>query len=163
MINSLFNPVAWGSPIGLGIFLVCLGLFLYLLSLADKNKKKWKLYDFFKATFFNLFYFFYFVKDEELEQLALIAIIAGLLLLLIIMPKYEPVDAHYLFDDDNHAFLEGTIMKNSYGESGWTFLELRSCRTFDAFFEGEITHEVGNTIHVQGAYFNDAFSIKEFK
>lgn len=35
----LFNPAAWGSPVGLGIFFICLGIFIYLLSLADKNKK----------------------------------------------------------------------------------------------------------------------------
>jgi hypothetical protein len=40
MLDSLFTPAAWGSPIGLGIFLVCLGLFIYLLSLADRTKKK---------------------------------------------------------------------------------------------------------------------------
>ena len=42
MIHNLFSPAAWGSPIGLGFFLVCLGLFIYLLSLADKNKPKKK-------------------------------------------------------------------------------------------------------------------------
>ena len=47
MIGTLFDPAAWGSPIGLGMFLVFLGLFLaglgvyeYLHSLADKNKKR---------------------------------------------------------------------------------------------------------------------------
>jgi len=39
MVSELFNPAAWGSPIGLGLFLALLGLFTYLLSLADKNKK----------------------------------------------------------------------------------------------------------------------------
>jgi hypothetical protein len=39
MIRELFNPVAWGSPIGLGIFLVCIGLMVYLMSLACRNKK----------------------------------------------------------------------------------------------------------------------------
>ena len=41
MIESVSSPAAWGSPIGVGIFLLCLGLFIYLLSLAEKNKKKW--------------------------------------------------------------------------------------------------------------------------
>jgi hypothetical protein len=40
MIDALFNPAAWGSPVGLGIFLVCLGIFIYLLSLADRKKRK---------------------------------------------------------------------------------------------------------------------------
>lgn len=39
-MNELFNPAAWGSPVGVGLFLVLLGLFIYLLSLADKNKRK---------------------------------------------------------------------------------------------------------------------------
>lgn len=38
-MEAMFSPVNWGTPVGLGIFLVCLGLFIYLLSLADKNKK----------------------------------------------------------------------------------------------------------------------------
>ena len=37
-MNALLTPVAWGSPLGVGIFLICLGIFIYLLSLADKNK-----------------------------------------------------------------------------------------------------------------------------
>ena len=40
MIDTIFTPAAWGSPIGLGIFLVCLGVFIYLLRLADKKRKK---------------------------------------------------------------------------------------------------------------------------
>ncbi len=40
MIDALLSPMAWGSPLGVGIFLICLGFFIYLLSLADKNKKK---------------------------------------------------------------------------------------------------------------------------
>jgi len=29
----------WGSPIGTGIFLLCLGVFIYLLSKADTMKR----------------------------------------------------------------------------------------------------------------------------
>jgi hypothetical protein len=29
----------WGSPIGIGIFLLCLGGMIYLLSQADRGKK----------------------------------------------------------------------------------------------------------------------------
>lgn len=39
MMTQLFSPIAWGSPLGVGLFLICLGLFIYLLSLADKNGK----------------------------------------------------------------------------------------------------------------------------
>ena len=42
MFDGLFNPAAWGSPGGIGIFLVCLGLMMYLMSLADKKKKRKK-------------------------------------------------------------------------------------------------------------------------
>ena len=42
MLDAMFNPAAWGSPAGIGIFLVCLGIFIYLLSLAERKKKKWK-------------------------------------------------------------------------------------------------------------------------
>lgn len=37
-MEALFNPIAWGSPVGLGFFLVCLGAFLFLLSRADRKK-----------------------------------------------------------------------------------------------------------------------------
>lgn len=40
MFEALLSPAAWGSPLGVGIFLICLGLFIYLLSLADKKKKR---------------------------------------------------------------------------------------------------------------------------
>lgn len=39
-MEQLFSPAAWSSPAGIGIFLLMLGGFIYLLSLADKNKKK---------------------------------------------------------------------------------------------------------------------------
>lgn len=42
MIEALFSPANWGSPLGVGLFLVCLGIFIYLLSLADRNKKSKK-------------------------------------------------------------------------------------------------------------------------
>ena len=34
----------WGSPIGLGIFLVCLGGMIYLLSKADEISKRTKAF-----------------------------------------------------------------------------------------------------------------------
>jgi len=39
-VEAIFSPTNWGSPVGLGIFFVCLGIFIYLLSLADKNRKE---------------------------------------------------------------------------------------------------------------------------
>lgn len=39
MIETLLSPTAWGSPLGVGFFLVCLGTFIFLLSKADKRKK----------------------------------------------------------------------------------------------------------------------------
>jgi hypothetical protein len=42
-MSALFSPIAWGSPGGVGFFLVCLGIFLYLLGRTggknDKNNK----------------------------------------------------------------------------------------------------------------------------
>ena len=37
--------LGWGSPIGVGIFLLCLGGMIYLLSKADAENKRvrWKL------------------------------------------------------------------------------------------------------------------------
>ena len=34
----------WGSPIGLGIFLVCLGGMIYLISKADEISKRTKAF-----------------------------------------------------------------------------------------------------------------------
>lgn len=39
-MEALFNPMAWGSPLGLGIFLICLGIFIFLVSVVDKKNKK---------------------------------------------------------------------------------------------------------------------------
>jgi hypothetical protein len=41
-MEALLSPAAWGSPVGLGIFMALLGVFIYLLSLADKNKRNRK-------------------------------------------------------------------------------------------------------------------------
>jgi hypothetical protein len=38
-MDNLFLLLGWGSPIGTGFFLVCLGLFIFLLSKSDKKNK----------------------------------------------------------------------------------------------------------------------------
>lgn len=37
-MDSLFLIFGWGSPVGIGIFLVCLGTMIYLLSKAGPKK-----------------------------------------------------------------------------------------------------------------------------
>jgi len=39
-MESLLLVLGWGSPIGIGIFLVCLGGMLYLLTKADAESKR---------------------------------------------------------------------------------------------------------------------------
>jgi len=104
------------------------------------------------------------VKDNELERIALIATIIGLILILIMMPKYEPVDAHYLTNDDNNAYLEGTIVKKSYNdETGWSYLEINTCKNTKSFYNGEIPLQEKEKIHIQGTYQNNVFNIKKYK
>jgi formate-dependent nitrite reductase membrane component NrfD len=40
--ESLWLSLYWGSPIGTGIFLICLGGMLYLLAKADEISKRTK-------------------------------------------------------------------------------------------------------------------------
>ena len=103
------------------------------------------------------------MDDLILERLALIAIIIGLLILLFLMP-YEFIDAHYLFEDDNNAFLEGEVKRITYNdESDWSAVEILSCREFTGFFEGKIEKNVGDNIFVKGSYFDDSFNINEYE
>jgi len=37
--TSLYLSLGWSSPIGIGIFLFCLGSMIYLISKADTEKK----------------------------------------------------------------------------------------------------------------------------
>lgn len=39
-MEYVFGVEAWTSPVGVGFFLVCLGLFIYLLASSDKSSKK---------------------------------------------------------------------------------------------------------------------------
>jgi hypothetical protein len=39
-MESLWLALYWGSPIGLGIFLVCLAGMIYLLTKADVERKR---------------------------------------------------------------------------------------------------------------------------
>jgi hypothetical protein len=41
-MDSLWLSLYWGSPIGTGIFLVCLGAMIYLLTKADEIRKRLK-------------------------------------------------------------------------------------------------------------------------
>ena len=50
-MGDLWLVLHWGSPIGIGIFLVCLGAMIYLISKADEISKRTKA----------------FVKEKELD------------------------------------------------------------------------------------------------
>lgn len=39
-MESWFLMLGWGSPIGIGIFLLCLGGMIYLLTKADAESKR---------------------------------------------------------------------------------------------------------------------------
>ena len=43
-MDSLWLALHWGSPIGTGIFLVCLGAMIYLISKADEKSKHTKAF-----------------------------------------------------------------------------------------------------------------------
>ena len=104
------------------------------------------------------------MQEEELERLALLAIIAGLLLVLVIMPKYEYKDAHHLTENDNKAYLEGTINTKRYSEeTGWSIIEITTTKTTTSFYKGEINKKEGDTIHIKGSYHEGTFTIKEYK
>ena len=44
MAGDLFLVLGWGSPIGIGIFLVLLGTMIFLISKADKISKHTKAF-----------------------------------------------------------------------------------------------------------------------
>ena len=41
-MDTLFLILGWSGPIGIGVFLVCLGAMIYLLSKADEISKRTK-------------------------------------------------------------------------------------------------------------------------
>ena len=43
-MDTLWLALHWGSPIGIGVFLVCLGAMIYLLSRADEVSKHTKAF-----------------------------------------------------------------------------------------------------------------------
>ena len=43
-MDNLWLVLHWGSPIGIGIFLVCLGGMVYLLAKADEKSKHTKAF-----------------------------------------------------------------------------------------------------------------------
>jgi hypothetical protein len=42
MADTLFLALTWAGPIGIGIFLVCLGTMIYLIARADEINKRTK-------------------------------------------------------------------------------------------------------------------------
>ena len=40
--GDLFLVLGWGAPIGIGVFLVCLGAMIYMLAKADETSKRTK-------------------------------------------------------------------------------------------------------------------------
>ena len=45
MAGDLFMVLGWGSPIGIGIFLVLLGSMIFLLAKADEKSKHTKAFE----------------------------------------------------------------------------------------------------------------------
>jgi heme/copper-type cytochrome/quinol oxidase subunit 2 len=43
-MDNLWLVFSWGSPIGVGIFLVCLGAMIYVLTKADEKSKQAKAF-----------------------------------------------------------------------------------------------------------------------
>ena len=41
-MEDLFVIIGWGAPVGIGIFLVCLGTMIWLLAKADEISKRTK-------------------------------------------------------------------------------------------------------------------------
>jgi hypothetical protein len=41
-MEDLFLIIGWGAPVGIGIFLVCLGTMIWLLAKADEISKRTK-------------------------------------------------------------------------------------------------------------------------
>jgi hypothetical protein len=39
-MNDIYSVLGWGSPIGIGLFLLLLGGFIFLLSKASNKKKQ---------------------------------------------------------------------------------------------------------------------------
>lgn len=102
------------------------------------------------------------MNDNSLEILALIAIIFGLIIAFFFVLDYEPTDGFFLNKDDSNIYFSGEVIKKSYNfESGYTFLELNACRTFNAFYEGEIGN--GSKISFSGEYNEGVFSIKQIR
>ena len=99
------------------------------------------------------------MNDETLEVISLLTIMFGLVIAFFFVLDYEPVDAFYLNSDDSNAYFSGEIMRKSFNnESGYSHLEIKGCRTFDAFYEGVIETE-GN-ISFSGELREGKFTIK---
>jgi hypothetical protein len=41
-MDDLFMVLGWGSPVGIGVFLVLLGLMIFLIAKADETSKRVK-------------------------------------------------------------------------------------------------------------------------
>jgi len=104
------------------------------------------------------------MNDEILERIALITIILGLILGYILMLDFKPKDAHYLNKEDKNAYLEGTITKKRYNnESGWSMLEIKTCKNTTSFYKGTIQKKEQDKIYIQGTYDGNTFSINKYK
>ncbi len=42
MAGDWFLVLGWGAPIGIGIFLICLGIMIYMIARADEISKRIK-------------------------------------------------------------------------------------------------------------------------
>ena len=38
MIEQLLSPASWGSPLGVGVFMICLGIFFFFTGIGNRKE-----------------------------------------------------------------------------------------------------------------------------
>ena len=59
-----------------------------------------------------------------------------------------------------NAYVNKVYFNNN---SGWSYLELNGCRTFDAFYNGDLSSFSFSNISVKGSFIDNVFSIASYE
>jgi hypothetical protein len=103
------------------------------------------------------------ISDSLLEIVSLGLIIIGILLCFLFVLDNNPADAFFLVEDDQNAYLKGTVVKTSYNSNtDSTYLKISSCRIFNSYYNGDVSSLQGDVL-IKGTYFEGAFNIEHIE
>jgi len=99
------------------------------------------------------------LSDNTIEILALTTIILGLGALFFFVLDYSPSDA-FLGENNDNSFMKGILLSKKELESGYSLLNVYSCKEITALYNGNVSKEINDDVYIEGEFNEGTFYAK---